>query len=297
MPSLESHSAELVRVELEKILSSEGFARNDRLRGFLRFVVEQQLSGRGDELKESVIGVEVFGRRAGYDVRQDSAVRTEAGKLRARLLAYYAGEGAADPLVIDLPKGGYTPAYRVVERAPADGSLANPKKRWSLQLRTIVAVACLGAVLAASWWRFQHQNAPIAIAVLPLINLSQDPANDYFADGLTGEIIRNLSIIEGLAVRSQTSSFSFKGKPQTVRDAGKQLDAEYILEGSVLRSGPQLRINAQLVRVRDDFSLWSGRYDRESTDVFAIQDEVSRGVVNSLRLKLGRRPPALRDQR
>src|SRR5712692_2145381 len=118
MPSLESHSAELVCGELEKILSSEGFARNDRLSGFLRYVVEEQLSGRGDELKESVIGVEVFGRRAGYDVRQDSAVRTEAGKLRARLLAYYAGEGAADPLVIDLPKGGYTPAFRLVERAP-----------------------------------------------------------------------------------------------------------------------------------------------------------------------------------
>ena len=121
-----------------------------------------------------------------------------------------------------------------------------------------------------------------------MTNLSEDPANDYFADGLTDEIIRNLSIIDGLAVRSQTSSFAFKGKPQNIRDAGKQLDAEYILEGSVLRSGQQLRINAQLVRVRDDFPLWSGKYDRELTDVFAIQDEISRGIVNSLRLKLGR---------
>ena len=118
--------------------------------------------------------------------------------------------------------------------------------------------------------------------------MSQDPSNDYFADGLTGELIRNLSIIEGLAVRSQTSSFVFKGKPRNVRDAGRQLNAEYILEGSVLRAGQQLRINAQLVRVRDDFPVWSGRYDRELTDVLAIQDEISRGIVNSLRLKLGR---------
>src|SRR5262249_49474469 len=130
--------------------------------------------------------------------------------------------------------------------------------------------------------------APIPIAVLPLINLNQDPANDYFADGLTGEIIRNLSIIDGLAVRSQTSSFAFKAKPQSARDAGRQLGADYLVEGSVLRSGPQLRINAQLVRVRDDFPLWSAKYDRESTDIFAIQDEISRGIVNSLRLKLGR---------
>jgi tetratricopeptide (TPR) repeat protein len=89
------------------------------------------------------------------------------------------------------------------------------------------------------------------------------------------------------AVRSQTSSFAFKGKPQNAHDVGKQLNAEYILEGSVLLSGQQLRINAQLVRVRDDFPLWAGKYDRELTDVFAIQDEISRGIVNELRLKVG----------
>ena len=109
----------------------------------------------------------------------------------------------------------------------------------------------------------------------------------WLADGLTDEIIRNLSIIDGLAVRSQTSSFVFKGKPRNIHDAGKQLDADYILEGSVLRIGQQLRINAQFVRVRDDFPLWSGKYDRELTDVFAIQEEISRGIVNGLRLKLG----------
>jgi adenylate cyclase len=79
------------------------------------------------------------------------------------------------------------------------------------------------------------------------------PANDYFADGLTDEIIRNLSIIDGLAVRSQTSSFVFKGQPRNVREAGKQLQADYIVEGSVLRAGTKLRINAQLISVRDDF--------------------------------------------
>lgn len=119
-------------------------------------------------------------------------------------------------------------------------------------------------------------------------NLSADAANDYFADGITDEIIRNFSILDGIAVRSQTSSFAFKGKPHHIREIGRQLDVDYILEGSVLRSGQQLRINAQLVRVRDDFPLWSGRYDRPLTDVFAIQDELSRNIVNQLRLKLGR---------
>jgi adenylate cyclase len=157
-----------------------------------------------------------------------------------------------------------------------------------LRFWLLVALACSALALAAlGWWRL-HQRAPMPIAVLPLVNLSQDPANDYFTDALTGEIIRNLSIIEGLAVRSQTSSFMFKGQPRNLSEAGKKLDADYILEGSVLREGRQLRINAQLVRVRDDFPMWSGRYDRELTDVFVIQDEISRGIVNSLRLRLGR---------
>jgi adenylate cyclase len=153
-----------------------------------------------------------------------------------------------------------------------------------------VSLASLVVVLAAlGWWWVLHKNAPIAIAALPLENLSQDSSGDYFADGLTDELIRHLSIIDGLAVRSRTSSFAFKGKPRNVREMGKQLAADYNLEGSILRAPQQLRINAQLVRVRDDdFLLWSGRFDRELTDVFAIQEEISRGIVNGLRLKLGR---------
>ncbi len=292
MPPQRTSGPEPVRTQLQRVLSSRGFARNDRLSGFLRFVVEQELSGRGDELKESIIGVEYFGRRPDYDVRQDSVVRNEAGKLRARLAEYYVDEGAADGLIIELPKGGYKPAFRHIEKptAPAPGSAGSRRRIW---LWLAIALAGSAIVLAVSWWQgVLHPNAPIPIAVLPLINLDRNPDHDYFADGLTGEIIRNLSIIDGLAVRSQTSSFALKGKSQNVHDVGRQLDAEYVLEGSVLLSGQQLRINAQLVRVRDDFPLWSGKYDRELTDVFDVQDEISREIVNHLRLKLGRGEPA-----
>src|ERR1019366_6037307 len=125
-------------------------------------------------------------------------------------------------LMIELPKGGYVPVLRPVlptveTGTPSPEPSAKPRLR---RVWLVAAIASLAAgVAAAGWWRF-HQNEPIPIAVLPLRNLSPDPANDYFADGLTGEIIRNLSIIEGLAVRSQTSSFAFKGKQQNVREAG-----------------------------------------------------------------------------
>jgi TolB-like protein/Flp pilus assembly protein TadD len=289
----EESPGQAVRSQLKQVVSSPGFSRNERLSRFLRFLVERHLEGRDSELKESLIAIEVFGRKPDYDPKLDAIVRTEAVRLRARLDRYYAGEGRADPVIIELPKGGYTPRFRQpVARVPDLRSAVgqDPGLRpVSRRIWLVVGLACLAVALAAvGWWRFQHQNAPIPIAVLPLNNLSQDPANDYFADGLTDEIIRNLSIIDGLAVRSQSSSFTFKGKPQKAREAGKQLEVDYILEGSVLRAGQQLRINAQLIRARDDFPLWSARYDRELTDVLAIQDDISRGIVNSLRLKLGR---------
>jgi TolB-like protein len=202
---------------------------------------------------------------------------------------YYLKEGKADTLIIELPKGGYVPRFREVVAQSAAPIAEGPPPRSNARLWVAVGLAGFAIGLAAvGWWWTQQRSGPIPIAVLPLENTSHDPANEYFADGLTDELIRNLSIIDGLAVRSRTSSFGLKGTPHNIRDAGQQLRADYILEGSVLRAGQQLRIEVQLVRVRDDFPLWSGRFDRELTDVFVIQDEISVGVVNSLRLKLGR---------
>ena len=283
MRSLE-HDGQAVREELERILSSPGFARNERLSRFLRFLVERHLEGRAEEIKESLIAVEVFGRKPDYDPRQDSIVRTEAGRLRARLAEYYAAEGRRQRGIIEVPKGGYVPLFREV-----DGKHQARTSRSRQRMHLAAACAAVAvAIVAGMSWRLTQSQEPIRIAVLPLESLSQDAAHDYFGDGLTGELIRNLSIIEGLSVRSQTSSFAFQGKSPTVRDAGRQLDVDFILEGSVLRAGQRLRINAQLVRVRDDVPLWSGAFERELTDVFAIQDEISRSIVNQLRVKLGR---------
>jgi TolB-like protein/Flp pilus assembly protein TadD len=276
----------VVEEHLERVLASRGFARNERMSRFLRFIAQEELNERGSELKESLIGVEVFGRKPGFDSKQDSTVRSEAARLRARLAEYYDDEGKGDRLIIELPKGGYIPRFRPNEPdlARADGgqSKRTQSSKKALAAGLALAVACIG------FWLWNRGTGPVSIAVLPLTNLSSDPANEYFVDGITDEIIRNFSILDGIAVRSQTSSFAFKGKPHNVHEIGRQLDVDYILEGSVLRAGPQLRINAQLIRVRDDFPLWSGRYDRPLTDVFAIQDELSRNIVNQLRLKLGR---------
>ncbi len=150
-----------------------------------------------------------------------------------------------------------------------------------------MALIVLAVLATGSWWLFRQNARPYTIAVLPFKNLSAEPDSDYFSDGLTDEIISDLSIIDGLQVKSRTSSFFFKDKPSNIHDVGAQLGATLVLEGSVLRSGDKLRINARLVRISDDVTLWSNSFDRQLKDVFAIQDEISRSIVNQLRLKLG----------
>jgi len=130
-----------------------------------------------------------------------------------------------------------------------------------------------------------------SIAVLPFSNLSADKENEYFSDGLAEDIIDALTQVPGLRVMARTSSFSFRGKEADVREIGARLNVEHILEGSVRRAGSRLRVTAQLVKASDGYHLWSQRFDREMTDVFAIQDEISQAIVEKLRLRLsGDRP-------
>lgn len=123
-----------------------------------------------------------------------------------------------------------------------------------------------------------------SIVVLPFINVSADPENEYFADGITEEIINALTQIRDLHVVARGSSFSFKGKHMDPRNVAEQLNAKAILEGSVRRADNQLRITVQLVNAADGFHLWSERYDREMKDVFAIQDEIARSIAARLQV-------------
>jgi serine/threonine protein kinase/Flp pilus assembly protein TadD len=129
-----------------------------------------------------------------------------------------------------------------------------------------------------------------SIAVLPFRNLSRDVDNEYFSDGLTEEVINLLSNMGDLRVAARSSSFRFRGKELDIREVGRQLAVSSILEGSVQRSGNRIRITGQLVDVADGFQLWSGKYDRELSDVFALQDEIAQAVVASLEPALNRKP-------
>lgn len=125
-----------------------------------------------------------------------------------------------------------------------------------------------------------------SIAVLPFVNMSNDPENEYFTDGIAEEIINALSKIQSLRVASRTSSFTFKGKNEDISEIGRKLKVATVLEGSVRKAGTKLRVTAQLVNVADGYHLWSERYDRQLEDVFEIQDEIAGNIVRALRVVL-----------
>lgn len=129
-------------------------------------------------------------------------------------------------------------------------------------------------------------DMPKSIAVLPFVNMSSDPEQEFFSDGITEEILNSLASVKDLKVAGRTSSFAFKGQNDDLRRIGEALGVNHILEGSVRKSGAQVRITAQLIQVDNGFHLWSETYDRELTDVFEIQDEIANEILKQLRNKL-----------
>jgi serine/threonine-protein kinase len=149
------------------------------------------------------------------------------------------------------------------------------------------------AALASKTTRYSDDGGDRSIAVLPFVNMSGDPANDFFSDGVSEEIINALTQLRDLRVAARTSAFSFKGKNVDLRSIGDQLGVGTVLEGSVRQAGNRLRITAQLTNVADGYHLWSERYDREMTDVFAIQDEIANAIAAKLKVAL---PPHVDGQ-
>ena len=136
-----------------------------------------------------------------------------------------------------------------------------------------------------------HAEGDKSIAVLPFVNMSDDPANEYFSDGISEELLNVLVRVKGLRVASRTSSFSFKGTNQTIPEIAAELDVDHILEGSVRKAGQRVRITAQLIDVTDDRHLWSASYDRDLADIFAVQDEIANAIVEALKVALGASAP------
>src|SRR5208283_4179798 len=292
-----------VEAELARILASPVFRNAPRHSRFLSFVVHRMLEGRADSVKEYVIGLEVFERAADYDPGSDPIVRAEARRLRSRLSEYYAGPGSNDPIIIDLPKGGYAPVFRqrtavaVPEEGlpeTAEAGVVQPASEENLSLRRAAAAGliliCAIALASVLYVRVRGRtaSAPAAIAVLPFLNLNAGSAGEYLSDGVAEELTTGLAELKGLRVVAATSAFQFRGKSEDVRKIGQALNAEALLEGSISHSGSGLRIDAQLVNTRNGYHLWSKAYDVQAADMLAAEQDIVEETARVLRVPVGR---------
>jgi adenylate cyclase len=187
------------------------------------------------------------------------------------------------------------PAYEVLDSEQPSSfirRLVHHPRRWHVLL-AVVAVVLVSLIADVFWYRRgsespvnQGVNAEPSVAVLPFVNMSNEPDNEAFADGLSEEVLNVLAGIEGLKVAGRTSSFYFKGRNERAAVIAETLGVNHLLEGSVRWAGSKVRITAQLIKASDGFHLWSGSFDRDTNDVFAVQEEIARAVADELRVEL-----------
>jgi TolB-like protein len=242
-----------VRWQLGKLLASHWFARSERMCRFLRFAVERALAGTGDEIKEYLVGMEVFDRGADYDPRVDPIVRVEARRLRAKLEAYYESAGKGDAVLIKFPKGAYAVTF------------LNRTKARHLECT---------------------DESVERIAVVPFTNLSPESGDVHFSDGLTEELILLLTHVQGLRVMAWHAGSQFPGLEIDLGSIREELKAGTFLRGSWRRTGVRIRVTAQLVDAKSGTYLWAEAFERNIKDMVAVQEEIARAIVDAVRLKL-----------
>jgi adenylate cyclase len=295
------------REQLSRILESPDFDASARNRRFLEYVVEETLAGRADRLKGVTIAIDVFGRDATIDPRHDPVVRIEATKLRRSLERYYLTAGRADPIRIDIPRGGYVPHFEWREAASASDAPRAPgnarSRRYRLAMGLLVTALLgvfgwLGAGLLASKsasWSDGSENAATVlprgpkIAVLPFLNLGDDPEQVHFAEGVADQIVTDLARFKALFVLSMQSTAKYAERSADPQQLKRELGIDYLLTGSVRRDESQIRLATRLVDAESGQIVWSKTYGDALTpsNVFEIQEDVSQQVSATIASNYG----------
>ncbi len=274
-----SRAAE-VRAHLEKLLSDFALSGASRRARLLRYLVESALDDRTESMKESVIATEVFDRPPDYDPQIDSVVRVEVGRLRARLAEYYEKSGASEPVRIEIPRGGYRPVFVFRDNPPEP--VPERRSNWKWIVAGIAAIAVIAAAIVFWRTRSAAPPTPTAVAVLPFLNLSGNPGDEYLADGISEELTEVLAEYNDLRVVSRTSAFQYKGKSADVREIGQNLRAGAVLEGSIAKQEGQFRVIAQLIRTSDGYHLWSHTYETSLADLTAVEAGIAQATKERL---------------
>jgi TolB-like protein/Flp pilus assembly protein TadD len=252
---LRKEADEAVAGQLNRILSSKAFRQADRLKRFLAFIVEETIAGRGERLKEFVVGVEVFGKDDSFDPRNDPIVRVQARRLRAQLARYYHEEGNDDELVIELPKGGYAPVFRPLKKTSSSRSMTP------------------GLV---------SRNT---VLVLPFSDHSPAADREYFCQGVSQEIVQTLAGMDAIRLVAWSGAADAAGH-YDIREIANRLNVATIITGSLRTEGEAARITVSLIDSQSGCYVWSRSIDRKMENVFALQEEVARAIAGQLETEL-----------
>jgi TolB-like protein len=257
-----SPTEESVRQELDKILTSPPFVNSPILQNFLRFIVGKTLAGESTSLKAYSVATEALGKEADFDPNLDPAVRLLAGRLRRALAQYYQERGKNDAVLIDLPRGAYVPGFYSVSQT-GGVALGNP----GVRLKPILALP----------------SGP-SVAVLPLVNLTGDLRQEFFADGLAEEITNELARYQDLRVIAFQSTLRYKNVKLDAREVGRDLNIRFFLEGSIRKEARLIKITVRLVDTLNDVQVWGDQYQRQLKPdrLIALQEEIARQVAGKI---------------
>jgi adenylate cyclase len=298
--NLERMPSDLIQAQLERIIASGAFDASRRNRAFLRFIVEETLAGRGDQIKAYTVGTSVLGRDEAFDPQSDPIVRIEASRLRRSLERYYLIAGQDDPIRIDIPKWGYVPSFQSLRSIPDEGAppqhapapeeptiLAGHREAPTRRAGTLtfltsqrilargtwaaVALGTVAIALAVGLWGWDVATEPDtvvaeadgrgpSIIVLPFDNLSAEPAKAYLAGGITEEILTGLAQFKELFVYARETGARY-GSATSYQELRRELGVGYVLEGSVRQADGRVRVTARLVDATTEGQLWAAAYE------------------------------------
>lgn len=296
-----------VRAQLNRILASAEFSVPERVRQFLIYVVNQTLAGQADRIKAYTVAIEVFGRDANFDMQNDPVVRIEAGRLRRALERYYLLGGRAEPVVIEIPKGGYVPRFHwrqgLAENATASSDPEPPRplevdrfagrdRRRSWLAGSAVAAAMAVAVVLC--WRMSSLSPPApptglsrpdgpSLVVKPFANLSGAPEAEFYAAGLGEELLAQLARFKELTVFGRETSASL-APDASAPEIRRRFGNRYVLEGGVRLSEGKLRVTSRVLDGETSAIVWSGSYDADprAGNIVEIETTIASKVATAI---------------
>jgi TolB-like protein len=300
-----------IRAQLSRILASDDFVRSPRLRGLLEYLIEESLAGRIGKIKATTIAIDVYGRDSSFDQQSDPIVRVEAGRLRQRLTEYYAGEGQNDALVIEIPKGGYRPAFTLgrilppgnlpVSTPPPQPAVTSRRER---SLPLLLAVGIIGALLAiigvltlksnsgnvlrvAASTALPGESKPY-IVITPVASTSSDEESVRLGKGLVESMITHLSKLSGLSVMAHASVLESQQRdhPFSITDFRGEFGVTHLLRGTVERKGESIVLFVQLVDAKTAKVIWAERLSRSMDRIAALEEELALAITTELAVQL-----------